>query len=151
VGRRGICRESVLSLGRRGRGVLRRAVLVSSVGRRGICLESVRLEVLGVGVVVVEVIVLVSSVVRKVTFLESVRKVEVVVVAEVDVLASSAEKRVIYHESARKVEVAVVVAVPVTTVVRKATCLESVPIRRKRVQDLRGAVAVVMSLPARAK
>jgi hypothetical protein len=120
------------------------------VGRRGICLESVRLEVL-VGVVGVEVIVLVSSVVRKVTFLESVRKVEVVVVAAaVDVLASSAEKRVIYHESARKVEV-VVVAVPVTTVVRTATCLESVPIRRKRVQDLRGAVAVVMSLPARAK
>jgi hypothetical protein len=72
------------------------------------------------------------------------------------------------------------VAVPASTAARKATSLESVPIRRKRVQDLREVVvavgaelasnaarkaislenalmrqeavaAVIMSLPARAK
>ena len=134
VGKKVICLVTALSLEKKEKEVLLKAVPVSNAEKKGICLGSVPREALVVEAAVVE-IVLALNAEKKATYHENVQQLVLAAVVEI-ALVSNAEKRVTYHENVRQVEAVVAAeAVHASTAEKMDTFLENVQILRKKGQD----------------
>lgn len=135
VGKKVICLVTALSLEKKEKEVLLKAVPVSNAEKKGICLGSVPREALVVEAAAVVEIVLALNAEKKATYHENVQQLVLVAVVEI-ALVSNAEKRVTYHENVRQVEAAVAAeAVHASTAEKMDTFLENVQILRKKGQD----------------